>query len=67
MGVILWELYYGSYIMGVILWELYTVKLGYNELGYNELPVITNRFFQFFQSQIQAYSIIQPGYNESRL
>jgi hypothetical protein len=23
MGVILWELYYGSYIMGVILWELY--------------------------------------------
>ncbi len=47
--------------------ESYTVKLGYNELGYNELPVITNRFFQFFQSQIQAYYIIQPGYNESRL
>jgi hypothetical protein len=45
----------------------YAVKLGYNELGYNKLPVITNRFFQFFQSQIQAYYIIQPGSNESRL
>ncbi len=45
----------------------YTVKLGYNELGYIELPVITNRFFQIFQSQIQAYYIIQPGSNESRL
>jgi hypothetical protein len=28
-----------------------TVKLGYNELGYNELPVITNKFSPFFQSQ----------------
>jgi hypothetical protein len=25
-----------------------TVKLRYNELGYNELPVITNKFFIFF-------------------
>ncbi len=31
-----------------------TVKLGYNELGYNELPVITNKFSPFFQSQIHA-------------
>jgi hypothetical protein len=44
-----------------------TVKLGYNELGYNELPVITNRFFQFFQSQTENFYIIQPCYNESRL
>ncbi len=43
------------------------MKLGYNKLGYNELQVKTNRFFQFFQSQIQAYFIIQPGYNESWL
>ena len=27
---------------------LSTVKLGYNELGYNELPVITNRIFPLF-------------------
>jgi hypothetical protein len=45
----------------------YTVKLGYNELGYNKLSVITNRFFQFFQSQIESFYIIQPCYNESRL
>ncbi len=31
-----------------------TVKLGYNELGYNELPVITNKFSPFFQSQIHV-------------
>jgi hypothetical protein len=42
----------------------HTVKLGYNELGYNELPVITNIFFSFFQSQIQVYYINLPGYNE---
>jgi hypothetical protein len=42
-------------------------KLGYNELGYNKLPVITNRFFHFFQSQIHVYYIIQLGYNEFRL
>ncbi len=29
-----------------------TVKLGYNKLGYNELPVITNKSFPFFQSKI---------------
>ncbi len=42
----------------------YTVKLGYNELGYNELPVIMNKFFQFFQSQINIIYINLPGYNE---
>jgi hypothetical protein len=45
----------------------HTVKLGYNELGYNELPVITNIFFSFFQSQIQVYYINLPGYYEFRL
>jgi hypothetical protein len=33
--------------------QVYTVKLGYNELGYNELPLIANTFdclvgFQWF-------------------
>jgi hypothetical protein len=28
--------------------NIYTVKLGYNELGYNKLPVITKSFFNFF-------------------
>ncbi len=41
-----------------------TVKLGYNELGCNELPVITNKFFQFFQSQIHIIYIKLPGYSE---
>jgi hypothetical protein len=41
-----------------------TVKLGYNELGYNELPLITNKFFQFFQSQMHIIYINLPGYNE---
>jgi hypothetical protein len=44
-----------------------TVKLGYNELGYNELPVITNKFCPFFQSQIHVHYINQLGYNEFRL
>ncbi len=38
-----------------------TVKLGYNELGYNEHSVITNKFF----SPNWSFSYInQPGYNE---
>ncbi len=39
------------------LWKsnISTVKLGYNELGYNELPVITNKSFPFFQSEINDY------------
>ena len=42
----------------------YTVKLGYNELGYNELPVITNNFFPFFQSQNSYLLHNELGYNE---
>ena len=42
----------------------YTVKLGYNELDYNELPVITNKFFQFFSPKIHIYYINELGYNE---
>ena len=39
----------------------YTVKLGYNELGYNELPVIMNKLF----SPKSKYNTIKcPGYNE---
>ena len=30
----------------------YTVKLGYNELGYNELPLITNKFFILVGSRL---------------
>jgi hypothetical protein len=46
---------------------LTTVKLGYDKIGYNKLPAITNNFFQYFQSQIYVYYIIQLGYNEFRL
>jgi len=38
-----------------------TVELGYNELGYNEHLVITNKFFI---AQWSFYYTNQPGYNE---
>jgi len=38
-----------------------TVKLGYNELGYNKHSVITN---DFFSPKWSFYYINQPGYNE---
>jgi len=41
-----------------------TVKLGYNELGYNEHSVITNIFFS---PKWSVYCINQHGYNETRL
>ncbi len=41
-----------------------TVKLGYNELGYNEHSVIMNGFFS---AKWSFYYINQPGYNETRL
>jgi len=41
-----------------------TVKLGYNELGYNEHSVITNKIFS---PKLLFYYINQPGYNEPRL
>ncbi len=37
--------------------KITTVKLGYNELGYSELPVITNKFCPFFRSQIHVHYI----------
>ena len=43
-----------------------TVKLGYNELGYNEHSVITNKYFVSkgsFTTQINPV-ITNPGYNE---
>ncbi len=42
----------------------YTVKLGYNELGYNEHSVITNKMFS---PKGPFYYTKQPGYNEPRL
>ncbi len=41
-----------------------TVKLGYNELGYNEHSVMTS---DFFSPKWLFYYINQPGYNETRL
>ena len=44
----------------------FTVKLGCNELGYNELSVITNEYFGpklSFTKQINPV-ITNPGYNE---
>ncbi len=41
-----------------------TVKLGYNELGYNEHSVITNKMFS---PKWPFYYTKQPGYNEPRL
>jgi hypothetical protein len=49
-----------------IIWiikQIYnTVKLGYNQFGYNKLQVKANKFFQFFISQMNH--INQLGYNE---
>ena len=42
-----------------LLWT--TVKLGYNELGYNEHLVTANKCFG---SEWPLYYINQPGYNE---
>ncbi len=43
---------------------LNTVKLSYNELGYNEHSVITNKLFS---PNWSFYYIKQPGYNKTRL
>jgi hypothetical protein len=45
-----------------------TVKLGYNELGYSEHSVITNKFLSqigYFNTQINPV-ITNPGYNEQK-
>jgi hypothetical protein len=47
---------------------LNTVKLGYNELGYNEHSVITNKFLDnigHFTTQMNPV-ITKPGYNEQK-
>ncbi len=55
----------GSYFVLVNKMKyLTTVKLGYNELGYNEHSVITNKLFG---PNWSFYYINQPGYNETRL
>jgi len=41
-----------------------TLKFGFNELGYNEHSVITNKYFS---PKWSLYYINQPGYNEPRL
>jgi hypothetical protein len=49
-----------AYIADSMLWRIelikYTVKLGYNELGYNEFPVITNKFSPFFSPKIHIFT-----------
>ncbi len=47
--------------------KVYTVKLGYNDHGYNEFTVITNKIMSHFWSQMTGYKDIFHGYNESRL
>ncbi len=45
-----------------------TVKLGYNELGYYEHSVITNKFLGkigYFSTQMNPV-ITKPGYNEQK-
>ena len=44
-----------------------TVKLGYNDHGYNEFTFITNEKNCAFWSQMTTYYINFHGYNESRL
>ncbi len=45
----------------------YTVKLGYNNNGYNEFTIIMNKIMSHFWSQMTGYKDIFQGYNESRL
>ncbi len=44
-----------------------TVKLGYNDHGYNEFMFLTIKIFSHFLSQMKLYSMYFHGYNESRL
>jgi len=46
------------------MFNLNTVKLGHNELGYNEHSVLTNKLIS---PKWSVYYINQPGYNEPRL
>ncbi len=52
-----WYLCFSRFFFLNILYIVYTVKLGYNELGYNEHPDITNKlnsfgWFELFQGYI---------------
>ncbi len=52
----------------LVKFNCHTVKLGYNELGYNEHSVITNKFLSkigHFSTQINPV-ITKPGYNEQK-
>jgi hypothetical protein len=55
-------------IIGDLTWAqfCYTVKLGYNELGYNEQSVITNNFLVPIGhfTTLNNPVITKPGYNE---
>jgi len=56
--------------MKTISFKSNTVKLGYNELGYNEHPVITNKLntFGWFRSFLGYISLrTKLGYNEQNL
>ncbi len=44
-----------------------TVKLGYNDHGYNEFTLIPNKITSHLWSQMTGYKDIFHGYNESRL
>jgi len=45
----------------------YTIKLGYNDHGYNEFTLIRNKMMSHFGSQMTGYKDSFHGYNESRL
>ncbi len=49
------------------MFETNTVKLGYNDHGYNEFTLITNKIMSHFWSQMTGYKDSFHGYNESRL
>jgi len=44
-----------------------TVILGYNDHGYNEFTIITNKIMSHFWSQMTGYNNSFHGYNKSRL
>jgi len=56
-----------SYGRATLIWVHCTVKLGYNDHGYNKFTLITNKIMSRFWSQMTGYKDIFHGYNESRL
>ncbi len=64
------QLYYQNY--NYYNFICYTVKLGYNELGYNKLLLIANKFnslvgFQSFVHLFPGYNEHKPGYSEQMI